>query len=293
VLVEVLSTEQRWTDDYDLISGLVGYGVYFLERLAGDPSAQGARAGLASVVRHLEMSSIEDDSGVRWWTPPEHILEGDRKRYPHGYANCGLAHGVAGAIALLARIGELNDSELAARAATLARKSARWLWARQLPPNPVNRFPAFVGRGLVPSPTRTGWCYGDLGVAIALWRDDPVAAHALGLEVTRRSHADTGVVDACLCHGAAGNAHLFARMFHASGDSTFRDAACEWWSRGLAMRRADAGGAGFVNLEHGEWVASPSLLTGGIGIGLSFMAAVHGADPGWDRLLLCDLPERT
>src|SRR5215471_4247275 len=39
-----------WTQSYDLISGLVGIGVYFLERL---PSAEAAE-GLSLVVRHLE-----------------------------------------------------------------------------------------------------------------------------------------------------------------------------------------------------------------------------------------------
>src|SRR5205823_5295478 len=52
-LLELLGCE-RWTDSYDLIGGLVGIGVYLLERLWSTPAAATAARCLAHIVRHLE-----------------------------------------------------------------------------------------------------------------------------------------------------------------------------------------------------------------------------------------------
>ena len=91
-LVGLLDVE-RWTADYDLIGGLVGYGVYFLERVANSP-APAARRGLARVVDHLLAASERSEDGLAWLTAPERLSADQRERSPGGYFNCeiGRAH---------------------------------------------------------------------------------------------------------------------------------------------------------------------------------------------------------
>jgi hypothetical protein len=99
------------------------------------------------------------------------------------------------------------------------------------------------------------------------------------------------VRDAGLCHGAFGVAHLFNRIFQATGEERFAQAARLWIGEGLALRRRGLGVAGFsvwdVTTPGGPtWTAESGFLTGAAGIGLALLAAASEVEPAWDRLLL-------
>ncbi|MBZ0234461.1 MAG: hypothetical protein K8M05_19175, partial [Deltaproteobacteria bacterium] len=102
--------------NYDLIYGLVGVALYYLER--GD--APSARRGLARTVERLLALSERVPPGLAWFTPPERVPAVQRATWPDGYFNCGIAHGNPGVLALLAR---LDDPVARAAAGDLA----RWL----------------------------------------------------------------------------------------------------------------------------------------------------------------------
>src|SRR5262249_43152241 len=55
-----------WSDDFDLVAGLVGLGVYALERLPRPAAA----ACLERVVGHLAAAAECLPAGVAWWTDP-------------------------------------------------------------------------------------------------------------------------------------------------------------------------------------------------------------------------------
>jgi lantibiotic biosynthesis protein len=295
-LTRLLEVE-RWTADYDLIDGLVGYGVYFLERIAAGATSS-ARRGLARVVDHLLATSERAAEGVAWFTAPELLPADQREGSPEGYFNCGLAHGVPGVIALLGRITETGADP---RAAAPCEDALRWLLAQRLPPDPRGRFAAVLQRGRASAPGRSAWCYGDPGVAIAAFG----AAARIGapcdpwidlaLESAARPSELCGVADAGLCHGAAGLAHLFNRFYQSTGEDRFRDAARSWFDRTLAMRRPEGIG-GFQAWttrradEPVRWRSDPNLIEGAPGIALALLAAVEPVEPAWDRMFLCNLP---
>ena len=253
---------------------------------------------------------------MTWHTAPELLVAWQREQWPAGYYNVGVAHGVPGAVAMLGSVAALPDPDLAAtraRARELCAGATRWLRAQRVPPDPRGRFPMVVepdpaasepGRR-APAPTRTAWCYGDPGIAAAAWSaalrtgGDPAEWRELAREAARRPPGLCGVVDSGLCHGAAGLGHLYNRFYQATGDAGFRDAARGWFERALAMRRPGEGIAGFTlhrpGAQPGEAPTretSQQLLEGASGIGLALLAATHPEEPGWDRLLLCDVPVR-
>jgi hypothetical protein len=128
VLLEHLQTP-RWTADYDLVEGLVGLGVYALERLPR-PTAV---ACLERVIDHLAATAEHSPGAesVTWWTDPAWLPAETRARCPRGYYNLGLAHGVPGVIALLGcayAAGVALD-----RAWPLLDGAVRWLLAQQAP----------------------------------------------------------------------------------------------------------------------------------------------------------------
>src|SRR5262249_40803912 len=143
------------------------------------------------------------------------------------------------------------------------------------------------------------WCYGDPGIATALWSaavrcDEPVAEwQDLAIAAAARPVLACAVEVAGLWHGAIGLAHLFNRCFQASGHPALRDASRTWFARGLELRRPGEGIAGFVTHRGGVgstvgWVASSDFIEGAAGIGLALLAGIGAREPGWDRLLACD-----
>ncbi|HRG96597.1 MAG TPA: lanthionine synthetase C family protein, partial [Polyangiaceae bacterium] len=216
-----------WTDPYDLIEGLVGLGVYALER-APRPAAKRL---LARIVDHLGRTARHEPPGVAWWSDPEWVPP-EWRTIPHPDWNLGVAHGVPGVIALLGRVVAADvDAPTRAKARRLLEGAVAWLLAQELPLGAGGCFAHAVAPGLPRAPARVAWCYGDPGIAAALLiaaraAREPAWAQA-AIRVARsaasRAEASTGVVDAGLCHGAAGVAHIFHRLSRATDDARLAD----------------------------------------------------------------------
>jgi hypothetical protein len=299
-LLEHLS-QSPWPATYDLIDGLVGFGVYALERMS--PGADAARltaaACLERVIDRLAETAERRSDGITWvsraeWVPPER-----REQYPPCHYNLGLAHGVPGVIALL---GQACAAGVAvARARPLLDGAVRWLLSQQGPAG----FSSLTEPEPSATPARLAWCYGDPGVAAALLLaarcvDEPSweeAARAIARRAAERQPEQAGVVDTGLCHGAAGLGHLFNRLFQATGEAWLGEAAQFWFRRTLEMRQSERGVAGFAAWRLAPdgtpgWAADPGLLTGAAGIALALLAATTPIEPAWDRVLLVSIAPR-
>lgn len=285
-----------WRGDYDLIVGLVGLGVYALETLP----APAAVACLEGVVDRLEETSHRGPDGVSWHTAPELLSPWQLKLCPNGYYNLGLAHGCPGVIALLGAAWAAGIRRHATR--RLLDGGVTWLLNHERRERTGTRFSAWISPGLPSEDCRSAWCYGDPGVAVALfWAARGVGQPAWEKEALRiarsaaaRRPEKSGVQDAGLCHGAAGLALIFNRMYQATGDAALRRAARYWIEKTLAMRRRGRGIGGFQSLQMRDdgtkyWVDDPGLLTGAAGIGLALLAAATPIEPEWDRTLLVSM----
>ena len=277
---------------YDLVSGLVGVGVYFVERLPD----QAAREGLGRILDELEETAVKVGDGITWFTEPDLLPEWQRARAPEGYYNLGVAHGVPGVMWLLGKMCAHGvESE---RARALLRGSLRWLLSVHPDPETPD-LPSWIAPGVPREANRRmAWCYGPLGAAAVVGEAAREGGDEAGVEWAQAMTIACSVVeprasgnrDAGLCHGAAGNAHLFHRLHERTGDGRFREAALVWFERTLRYRQPGAGIGGFriwseVNGAQ-DWVADASFLGGSAGIALALLAATTDTDPGWDRLLL-------
>lgn len=286
-----------WPYDYDLISGLLGLGVYFIERLP----APSAVAGLTHLVTRLQEHAITQPNGIIWWTDPRWLSAEGRTLLPTGCYDLGIAHGIAGVIVLLSQLCALDCA--AAQARPLLDGAVAWLLAQQLPETAPSRFPTWVQPDGMRPPSRLAWCYGDLGIAVALLRaarlvKEPAweaAACDLAQATAQRAQAQEDIQDTGLCHGFASIAHLFNRLYQATGDERFAAVARLWFTRTLAQRHPHQGIAGFLALASTstaklDRVADPGLLTGVAGIGLALLAALYPLPPAWDQLMLIAIP---
>lgn len=277
----------QWQERYDLITGLVGVGVYAAGRL-------GERADRITdlVLSHLEAAAIASDAGTTWRTLPAFLAPPRRERFPTGVVDLGVAHGVPGIIGMLAQFVDAGVQP--ERSRRLLRSAVGWLM------NAVpDRLPRF-GTNWPADPdevARMGWCYGDPGVAGVLLRASRAlrspelarAAIALLAQIAAPLAA-RGVADACFCHGAAGLAHIYNIAFQRTGSPQMRDQARRWLTEVLRLRTPGSGIAGyqFLKIDEGSPRCEPdaTLLSGVAGIALVLLAAVEHREPEWQALYL-------
>ena len=290
-----------WRADYDLIVGLVGLGVYALERLPRPAAAE----NIGRVLDRLEEIAVHLPEGTTWFTPPELLWEGARVYAPEGYYNLGVAHGVPGVIAWLAEV--VASGVEAERARALLGSAVPWLLAQRHDGSAGFVFSSSVVAGKPPAGSRLAWCYGDPGVATALFLAGRLAGEPTwerdALEIARiairRTIEESGVNDPGLCHGSAGLGLLFNRLWQASGDEEMAEAARFWFRYTLDNRRPGEGIGGFQAWEPErlgddfQWLTRPGLLTGSAGIGLALLSATTDLEPAWDRFLLTSIPPGT
>ncbi|GAA0908543.1 hypothetical protein Vau01_036020 [Virgisporangium aurantiacum] len=199
--------------EFDLISGLTGIGTYLLHR----PDDGLLREVLSYLVRLTESLDHEGETLPGWWTSngPDDRPSPD---WPGGHANLGMAHGIAGPLALLSTAMNRRITVLGHRDAII--RICTWLdrW-RLTDPHP--RWPGIVRRtGQITDhlPQRPSWCYGTPGLA----RAQQLAGIALG-DTDRQKEAEGALAgcltneldllnDASLCHGWAGLLHATRRV---------------------------------------------------------------------------------
>lgn len=277
--------------EFDSIRGLTGFGAYLLRY---EPSQELLRDVLTYLVRLTEPVKVRGELLPGWWSDlaPSGRPSPD---YPGGHSNHGMAHGIAGPLALLAlsaRRGVFVSGHLEAIG-----RICDWFdrWRQQGPagawwPYLITRAQYRGEPDLPQAPSRPSWCYGTAGHA----RAQQLAALATG--DTRRQHTaeralttaltDPGqlslTTDRSLCHGYAGMAHIAAQA--AADAATPGVAACvPTLLRQVGTAPEDVA-ASLLQPEGGDI----GLLEGGAGVALALHSAAAGTAPlsGWDAFLL-------
>jgi hypothetical protein len=265
--------------EHDLVYGLTGIGSLLLRT---DPGGD-ALAGVLRYLVHLAGPGVAD--GVElpgWWSArdPDPLAP-----TPGGHANLGMAHGLAGVLALLS-LAASGGYSVEGQAEAIA-FAADWFerWRQHGPGGPW--WPEWLtlgdlrsGRPGQPGPGRPSWCYGTPGIARALQlaaiaagdqRRQAAAEHALAssLSALRLS----GLTGPGLCHGLAGT---YMTALRAAQDAVTP-----------AIGRVLPGVAG--RLAAGPpLTGAPGIFTGDAGTLLALEAVRRAGPPlsGWDACLL-------
>lgn len=287
--------EATWEGAFDLLSGLGGLAIYFLERLPRSTAA----SALERVVHHLDalavrFSSIDATGGGVAWCSTLALSEGVRRGF-----NLGVGHGTPGLIPILAAI--VASQVRAPAAPALLEGAVRWV-LHQRHASDGAQFAGWLDEhAAVAGPfkgARSAWCYGAPGIAVALL----AAGTALGEESWKRRALEIAaraaerpfeaceVGDAGLCHGAAGLGHLYHRIHQSSGERFAADAARRWFDVALAMREPARGVGGFLSIRRDRRGSlrpqrDASFLTGSAGIALCLASALGRIESHWDRVL--------
>lgn len=280
--------------EFDSIRGLAGIGAHLLRR---DPQADLIRDVLAYLVRLTEPVKDCGELLPGWWTGLDPAGQ-PSERFPGGHANSGVAHGVAGPLALLS-LAMRRAVAVDGQAEAIGRICA-WLdqWRQDSVAGPwwpywVTRAELRDGRLDTPRPSRPSWCYGTVGLA----RAQQLAALATG-DTARQHMAESALISALtdpgqlaattglsLCHGYAGLAHIARRA--AADAITAQLTGCLPRLLGaIVPDGADADGLAASLLRRAA--GDLGLLEGAAGIALALHTAQAGTSPvsGWDSCLL-------
>lgn len=277
--------------NFDLLYGATGILHYLL---ASNKPGPETRQVAEEYLHCLERNIITLNQGTAW---PDHYYR-VREQGAIGI-NLGLAHGVPAILKILTTLYNSNLDIAKESIARLIRSTAVFLM------NSGNKRPDAVsiyGGYLVPGTadkeevSRLGWCYGDLGIGFTLYQagkaidDEEVAAYGEGLVLKtteRRSVAQTMVMDAGLCHGTAGIAHMYHKMWHYTGNESFKEAAGFWIQETLnyAIHKEHAAGFKKYNPASKQYETDHGFLEGSAGIGLVLLSYLNG-DCSWDPVLM-------
>lgn len=297
---------------YDIVNGLSGTARLLLDS-AADPAEAGpeVEAALKASLRHLvritEPARVDGHDVPGWWVPVERqISERDRETYPRGDFNLGMAHGIAGPLAVLCSAVESGREVPGTREAI--HRIADWLIGWTLHDEAGPYWPARAGWDDETAPdrpgalfTRTAWCYGTPGVAAALYRAGSIvnrpqwcAAATKALRAAlRRDESLWAIEGATVCHGYAGLLRVLTRVNESAEDPELL-AGCRRLTGKLLECADEEAPFGFRHLMRFPAAArSPiphravdtaGMLEGAAGVALSLLPTGTGPLP-WDRTL--------
>lgn len=261
--------------------GLTGLGMLHLARDPASPLLEDILAYLTRLTRPL---TGEHGQVPGWWTPRDPAGQASAA-FPGGHLNLGMAHGIAGPLALMSAAARHGITVTGQHEAIATICAVLDTWRQDSPAGPW--WPQWItwpeyatGHTAQPRPGRPSWCYGTLGLARAQQLAgtalaDParqrLAEHAL-LACLNDPASLARITDATLCHGTAG---LLLTTHHAARDAppgTFT----------TALRH--------VRVRHRQLARQPGagLLEGSTGTALADYCDTTAGQTasGWDACIL-------
>ncbi len=282
LLTEMINAATR--NDFDFLHGAGGLLFYFINRKNGIEEAF-----LDRVIALLQQHAVSEGEGKLSWKSYIDIQQ------PKLVRNLSLSHGMSSMVIILCqayRRYRLRPLEDLIRGAILFLLSCK-----NKASGLISIFPGAVGDIQSDENSRLGWCYGDLGVALALlkagatlseysWTSE--ALRILEHASYRRDLKQNHILDAGLCHGAAGIAHIFNRVYQQVSEKKFLEAARYWFRQSLKMEKEESYGLAGYQAFNGitGWKDEMQLLEGIAGIGLAYLGAVDTNAADWDQCLL-------
>ncbi|ORT53044.1 lanthionine synthetase C family protein [Frankia sp. KB5] len=276
---------------YDVITGLTGTGrVLLAAHHSGHAAAEHGLLAALTTLTIMINSRIGSRPG--WWLPADRLPDAVTV-HPSGAATTGMAHGIAGPLALLATAHLAGCTVPGQHDAITDAADWQLRWrdehTRTWPPH-ITGDDLDAGHAAPPTGRTDAWCYGTPGISRALMLAglaagqpavEDAARDALCLFAQRPGRWD--VEGPTLCHGHAGVLRAASAMRHTDVATQAATAVTQAFD---PVHRF-----GFAHVARNATTDRPGFLTGAAGTALAL--AEHAAFPvppglatTWDALLL-------
>ncbi len=270
---------------YDLISGITGIGLYGLICLEQERFVRFSEEIVRLLIRLAQGLKVGERSVPGWYLPSEmQFLEEDRRQYPQGNFNLGLAHGIPGVLGFLALALEkgicLDGQKEAIESIShwLQKKQKKLCW-----PGKISWEEEISGE-LKSYSSRDAWCYGTPGVASALYFAGKVLKNKAWIDqalfamrsVYDRSPEEWGLFSPTFCHGLSGLLLMSHLMAKREGDAKLQSHVKELQARVWDFYRPETpfGFPDFERTKKGGYASlnKAGVLEGGAGVLLTLLA---------------------
>ncbi len=269
---------------YEFLYGLVGIGNYLLLDI---PSHQ---IHISAIIDWLD----KNKETINWRNRV--LFRWQEKVNIKSPYNLSMSHGMSGIVMFLAKleIKHYKDS----RVRTLLDGAVNYILSQQIDVEVYGSYFPYssTADGPIKQKSRLAWCYGDLGIAITLYNAGIAlnnnAIIGKSIEILkyaaqfRRDRDENLVLDAGLCHGSAGIAMIFYRIWWNTHLNEFKSACDYWINETLQFSKYENGLAGYLSLaQNNEFYQNWSLLEGIAGIGLVLLSYCNNTAPDWDACM--------
>jgi lantibiotic modifying enzyme len=270
-------------NNFDLINGAMGMAIHFINR---------GKFNYASVMLdYLDENKVVYENELLWTT---------NKFNPDGHLtyDFSLAHGMAGILYFLSRCYKNNiDRALCKRlisgCLSFYEKNLQEISnGGSYYPNTikVDHYRTTYHR---PVKSRLAWCYGDLGILYTIYNtalviDDQVLVNTTLerlVNTSKRIHpGETNVSDPWFCHGSAGNAFVYYKLYGLTKLKEFSEARDFWLDKTLEFNL-------FEQEDMSPAIPAPykftdNILEGRTGVGLVYFACLNSRSAHWDNCLM-------
>lgn len=264
----------------DFLYGAVGIGIFSIHN---DFCVEEINN---KIISYLASNKITYENSYSW-----NMLI--RKGNEYG-ENIGLAHGISSIIIYLCKLYQKKKDDTLIK--ELISKACNFIMSnKNTNSNVISVFPTINQKLSADNlQSRMAWCYGDLGIALALWNagkilnNDELMRFSLSVfdNCTERKELNiTMIHDACFCHGSSGVAQIFRRMYYETGEKKYLQAA-DYWIKETLKLYTNAPSC-FLFYANGIYKNMYDLLSGISGVGLALLSNDNNISTSdWDKLFL-------
>ena len=287
LLENLKSDEYKNNRYYDLLFGLIGKGIYFLE----GSNINDYRA-LEIIFARLNNLDVASNPEGLWYA----MLGKEQRNEQNDYFDYGLAHGLPSISIFLTKLYKAGICEVECK--HFVQTISDFLQKQRLK-NRVSQFPSHSKSS---AESRLAWCYGDLGIAFSLLQASIVLgkpslkedARRLAVSCTSRTlnnsfiKTEGDLIENGFCHGTLGLVHLFNQLYRKIGDDQLVEARDYWLSVTFGKNKKNIV-ANEYDAEKGVWMESGTLLNGYCGMGLVLLNLMDEQCDGLANITLTEL----
>ena len=267
-------------EKYDYFYGGIGVALCFLNNLYYNSIYESYIEDSISILRKV---AIEQNNMLKWKTS---FTQNTQYTY-----NISISHGISSIIIFLCKchIHGFNCKDM-------IQKGVEYILSQELKFEEIGScFPSISKEcEKTLQKSRLGWCYGDLGISIALlWAGKVLhnelfinkAKDIIALSVLRREYKDTFVDNPFICHGAAGLACIYYNFNDVLKIKGIDDAGDFWLNKCIEFGNNQNGVAGYILNEKHSTNDIYSILNGITGVGLTLLFHLYN-DTDWTEFIL-------
>lgn len=255
-------------DDFDFLHGAIGIGFYFIEKFK-EKDNKVAKDTLENILKNIDKKKIiKGDNKITWLNF-------------NNVSDISISHGVSSIIIFLSKLIDVNFPNTVL-IKNLLRRATNYVISQQIDFKIYNSYYPYTSDEENLKGSRLAWCYGDLGICMALLKSSEIlldmqlqksTLDILLYNISRKNLKKNLVEDSAICHGTAGISLIYNILYKKYKLREFYHCEKFWITK-------------TVELYQNEEINDLSLLEGLSGTGLVLLNSQYNTELKWSRFFL-------